>query len=120
MARGRGAGRVSGPAGVGRWGAGRAPGRDLAAGQRLAAGVRARPEPGRRAAGGCGGARCRLRATPQVRQTERRKGGDPLMDVGRLVARAARRYATLIAVEGTEGTRAYDGTSDRGSLVARR
>src|SRR4030095_11751259 len=44
---------------------------------------------------------------PQIGHSERRRSGDPLMDVGRLVARAARRYASRIAVEGPGGTVAY-------------
>ena len=41
------------------------------------------------------------------------------MDVGRLVARAARRYATRIAVEGPDGTRTYAELGDRVSRLAR-
>src|SRR5262245_2721959 len=41
------------------------------------------------------------------------------MDVGRLVARAARRYAPRIAVEGPDGTRTYAELGDRVARLAR-
>src|SRR4029453_8097861 len=56
---------------------------------------------------------------PQIGHSESRRSGDPLMDVGRLVARAARRYASRIAVEGPDGTVTYAELGDRVARLAR-